>query len=110
MKKFVVLARASKSAMEQMKNVSPEDAKKGMEQWMIWAKKAGDGLVDLGSPLGNGQVLSESGSSPSDADIVGYMILQAKDMDGALDMLKDHPHLGWAEGCNLEVYESLPLP
>jgi hypothetical protein len=110
MKKFIVIARANASAMEQMKHVSPEDSKKGMEQWMIWAKKCGDGLVDLGSPLGKGQVLGKSGSSPSDSDIVGYSILQAESMDEALEMLNGHPHLGWADGCNIEVYESLPMP
>jgi len=39
MKKFIVLYHAPETAMETMKNTSPEDAKKGMEPWMAWAKK-----------------------------------------------------------------------
>lgn len=34
MKKFLVHYIAPESAMEQMKNASPEDMKKGMEPWM----------------------------------------------------------------------------
>jgi hypothetical protein len=110
MKKFIVIYRAPASALETMKEISPEDSKKGMEQWMAWAKKCGDGLVDLGSPLGNGRVLSESGSSPSESNVVGYSILQAENMEAAKEMLKGHPHLGWADGCSIEVHESLPMP
>jgi len=66
MKIFMVIYHAPASAMEQMKDVSPEEMKKGMEPWMEWAKKCGSGLVDMGSPLAGGQKLTNSGSSPSD--------------------------------------------
>ena len=110
MKKFVVIYRQPISVMEQMKNASPEDFKKGMEPWMIWVKKIGNALVDLGSPLGNGQKLTKSGSSPSKSDISGYSILQAKNMDEAKKLLKGHPHLEWPAGSSIEVYESFPMP
>jgi len=110
MKKFIVIYHASASAMEQMKDSSPEDMKKGMEQWWAWAEKCGSGLVDIGTPLAGGQKLTESGSSPSDKNVVGYSILQAEDMEGAKALLNGHPHLGWAAGCEIEVHESMPLP
>lgn len=110
MKKFIVIYPASASAMEQMQNATTEEMKKGMEQWMVWAKRCGNGLVDLGTPLGGGQKLTDSGSSPSDKDVVVYSILQAEDMDGAKGLLEGHPHLGWTSGCEIEVHESLPLP
>jgi hypothetical protein len=110
MKKFIVIYHAPTSAMEQTQNASPEDKKKGMELWMVWAKKCGNGLVDMGTPLGGGQKLTESVSSPSDKDVVGYSILQAEDMDGAKALLEGHPHLGWTSGCEIEVHESLPMP
>jgi len=25
-------------------------------------------------------------------------------------MLKENPHLGWAGGCDIEVFESMPMP
>ncbi len=93
-----------------MPNASPEDMEKGMEAWMAWAAKCGDGLVDMGSPLNGGQTVSKSGSSPSDRNVVGYSILQAEDMQGAQALLEGHPHLDWADGCEIEVHESMPMP
>jgi hypothetical protein len=110
MKKFIVLYYVPSSAEKEMNNASEEDMKKGMEAWHAWAQKCGSGLVDLGTPLGNGQKITESGSSASDKMVVGYSVLQAESMDGVKEMLKGHPHLGWAEGCEIEAYECLPLP
>ena len=110
MKNFVVIYHAPASVMEQMQNVSPEEMRKGMEPWMAWVAKIGDGLVDLGTPLSGGQKLSKSGSSPSDKDVTGYSILQAEHMQGAKALLEGHPHLEWAGRCEIEVHESMPLP
>ena len=110
MKNFVVIYHAPGSAMEYMKNATPEEMKKGMESWMAWSAKCGGALVDFGTPLAGGQRLSKSGSSPSDKNVTGYSILQAEDMDGAKALLKGHPHLEWAGGCEIEVHESLPPP
>jgi hypothetical protein len=110
MKNFIVIYHAPISATEQMAQASPEEMQKGMEPWMAWAQKCGDGLVDMGAPLANGQAVTESGTHPSHKDVVGYSVLQAESMDAAVEMLKDHPHLGWAEGCEIEVHETMPLP
>ena len=110
MKNFVVIYHAPTSFMEQAKDASPEEMQKGMEQWMEWAGKSGDGLVDFGAALSGGQKLSKSGNSPSDKNVVGYSILQAEDMQGAKALLEGHPHLEWAEGCEIEVHESMPPP
>ena len=110
MKRFVVIYHAPASFMEQAKDASPEDMKKGMESWMAWAAKCGDGLVDMGAPLVGGQKVGKSGSSPSNKDVVGYSILQAEDMGAARALLDGHPHLEWAAGCEIEVHEAMPLP
>ncbi len=110
MKNFVVIYHAPESAVEQTHNMSQEEMKKGMEAWMAWAAKTGDGLVDLGTPLMGGQKISKSGSSPSDKNVMGYSILQAEDMQGAKALLEGHPHLDWAGGCEIEVHESMPMP
>ena len=110
MKNFVVIYHAPASWMEQAQHASPEEMQKGMEQWMEWAGKCGDALVDFGAPLVGGQKLSTSGSSSSDKDVVGYSILQAEDMDGAQALLQGHPHLEWAAGCEIEVHETMPPP
>jgi hypothetical protein len=108
MRKFIVIYHAPVSAMEQMQSASPEEMKKGMEQWMAWAQKVGTGLVDLGTPLAGGQKLTKAGSSPSDKNVVGYSILQAEDMEGAKALLEGHPHLEWMG--EIEVHESMPMP
>ena len=110
MKNFVVIYHAPTAAIEQMSSASPEEMQKGMEPWMASVAKCGDGLVDLGTTLAGGQKLSDSGSSPSDKNVVGYSILQAEDIQGVIAMLQGHPHLEWASGCEIEVHESMPLP
>lgn len=109
MKKFYVIYTAPASYWEQIQNSSPEDMKKGMEQWEVWAKKCGRGLVDMGTPLSSGQKITKSGSSPSEKNVVGYSILQAENMEGAKALLAEHPHLEWTDGCEIEVYESMPM-
>ena len=109
MKKFIVLYRASQSAMDGMKNMSPEDMKKGMEPWMAWAKKCGKGLVDLGTPLGNAHKMNKESHGPIKSDIIGYSTLQADSLKEVKKMIEGHPHLNLASGCEIEVYESMPL-
>lgn len=93
---FLVLYRAEISATDQMAQISPEEAAAGMEAWMAWFGRAGDAVVDGGSPVTGG-----------DGTIGGYSILQA-DSRAALDaVLEGHPHL--AVG-TLEVLEFAAMP
>jgi hypothetical protein len=62
MGKFIVLYHASASANQQMANSSPEEMQEGMQAWMKWAEKCGSGLVDMGTPLANGQSVTTSGT------------------------------------------------
>src|SRR5438874_13810717 len=111
MKKFIVIYRAPVDLQTQTANLSKEDQAKGMEAWMTWAKNCGSKLVDLGSPLANGQMLMPGGkSSPGNLDVAGYSILQAESMDEAKSLLQSHPHLGWNAACSIEVHETMPLP
>lgn len=110
MKKFIVLYHAQKGAMDAMKGASPEEMKKGMEPWMEWAKKCGDGLLDMGTPLGNAHKMSQDHHGESDSTVVGYSILQAESWDKVKEMVENHPHLMMGNSCEVEVHESLPLP
>ena len=110
MKKFIVLYYAPVEALEKMQGMTPEQHTEGMKPWMAWMEKCGDRLVDKGAPLGNGQKVTSGGSSPSESKVIGYSILQAEDMEAAKKMLDGHRHLGWAEGCEIEVYEAMPMP
>ncbi len=107
MKKFIVLYHAPLEAMnEAQKNSTPENQAKGMEGWMKWAERCGNKLVDMGSPLMNGQQLSPGGQSKnSTKDVAGYSILQAENLEEAKKLLEGHPHLGWNASCSIEVHE-----
>jgi len=108
MKKFMVIYRSSKEAMEKMKDMTPEEMKKGMmEPWMAWMEKCGDALVDRGAPLGKVQIVTSSGSEQGADDVGTYSILQAESMDDAVKLLDGHPHLAWGE---ISVYEMKPMP
>ena len=107
--KFVVLYHAPSSANEQIAKATPEQMKAGMDGWMTWAKKAGNAVVDLGMPLGNGKKLDASGENDSAATITGYSILQANSAEVVTELLKSHPHLRM-QGFSIEVFEGLSMP
>jgi len=109
MKKFVVLYIAAQSAQAQMAESSPEAAQEGMKAWMGWAERAGDGIVDMGNPLGAGKEITATGTSDSSNGVAGYGILQAEDLAEAQALLDGHPHL-MMPGASIQVYESLDLP
>jgi hypothetical protein len=106
MTKFMVLYRSPVSAQEQMANSTPEQMQAGMEAWMTWASKAGDAVVDLGSPLGGATHLGPGSGEAS--DISGYSILQGESVEDVTNILTGHPHLDW--GGSIEVLEFLAMP
>ena len=70
----------------------------------------GDGLLDRGMPLGNGQHVTTAGVSKSTAQIMGYSMIQAESMEEALEFAKTQPHLTMGEGRSVEVLEVLTMP
>lgn len=110
MRRYIVLYHAPKNVAERFAQATPQEAQAGMEMWGEWAAKIGQGLVDMGKPLGNPMTVSKEGAKPSDSDVIGMSILQANSMDEALAMVKDHHHLHWAENCTITVLEELPIP
>ena len=110
MKKFIVIYHAPAEAMEMMAQATPEQREEGMKPWMAWKEACGDALLDLGNPLVGGVKLSPDGStSASIKEVTGYSILQAESMDAAQALLKDHPHLQWSGGCDIEVHEAVAM-
>jgi len=111
MKKFIVIYHAPADAMKEMAKASPEDQKKGMEGWMKWAKKCGHHLVDIGSPLMNGQLLMPTGKNKnSTKEVTGYSVLQAENLESAIKLIEGHPHFGYNAACSIEVHETMPIP
>ena len=103
MTKYLVLYRSKLTAAEQMAQGTPEQAQAGMEAWTAWAARAGDAVVDLGTPL---QVV-DSGGDTGDP-VGGYSILQAESNDALAKVLDGHPHT--ATGGTIETLEVLAVP
>ena len=110
MKKYIVLYTAPLTAAERFAQVTPEQAQQGMQLWFNWKEKLGSGLVDMGQQLGNAMTVTKAGVTQSDSNIVGMSIMQANSMDEALEMVKGHHHLHWAEGAGITILEEMPIP
>ncbi len=110
MRRYIVLYKAPLSVAQRFAQATPEEAMKGMQLWTAWAKKIGPALIDPGKPLGNAMHVTQKGVTKSDTQIIGMSILQANSMDEALEMVKEHHHLTWAEGTSIDVLEEMPIP
>jgi hypothetical protein len=108
MTKYMVLYRSSTPPSEQMSNMTPEQAKEGMEAWMTWAGKAGNAIVDLGSPLQSVGRVGQGGSSGQ--PIGGFSILEADSVDALKKVLDGHPHFMSPGDASIEILEFLPVP
>jgi len=110
MKKFIVIYHAPSEAVAQMAKATPEQQAEGMKPWFAWKDSIGNKLVDFGSPLmGGTRLLPDGRSEMSKREVTGYSILQAKDMEEAKALLKNHPHLAWTGGCDIEVHECVAM-
>jgi len=103
MPRYLVLYRSTMSAGEQMAAATPEAMQTVMEAWMAWGAKAGDALVDFGSPT---QQVSDGDPGPA-GGVGGYSFLQADDEASVNAVLADHPHKAMG---TIEVLEVLPQP
>ncbi len=106
MGRFVAIYRAPMTAREQMSKATPDDGK----AWMDWFGQWGEGVVDFGGMLDIGHRVGISGSSQGDPNVTGFSILEAESMEAAIAMVQSHPHLRFAEGCEIEVREYLTPP
>lgn len=103
MPKYLVLYRSPLSVGEQMAAATPEAMQASMNDWMAWGAKAGDALVDFGSPT---QPASDGDPGPA-GWVGGYSFLQAADVTMLNALLEGHPHMAIG---TIEVLEVLPQP
>jgi hypothetical protein len=110
MSKFVFIYHAPMTPAEAAPP-SPEEMAAVMGQWNAWAAKVGDGLTDFGTPLANGVRVSPGGiTAPSQREVAGYSIIEAENIDAAVELAKQHPHLNMPGGCEIEVHEAQQIP
>jgi hypothetical protein len=80
-----------------------EARQQAMAAFSKWVEQTGKALVDPGAPLGpsktvsSGTVTSGTASGPSG----GYSIIEAGDIDAAVELVRDHPFV--ARGGSLQV-------
>jgi hypothetical protein len=77
------------------------------EKWPVWFNKLGEKLVDMGSPMNNSLTLYGDGStSASTIDFNGYSIIQARNINAVISLVKDHPFLSLDKGeYSIEIFE-----
>lgn len=102
----MIIYHAPAEAMAQMANATEEQKMEGMKPWMAWKDSVGNAMVDMGAPLFGGIKLNPDGTSESSAkEVSGYSILQGRSLEEVKGHLKNHPHLAWNDGCDIEVHE-----
>lgn len=75
------------------------------DAWPGWFGRAGDRLVDMGSPLIGGLAIRNDQSTADPASRVnGYSIVEADSMSEAIALLGDHPYLTQGEAYTIEVH------
>jgi len=107
MKKFVFVLYGKPMSKDERK----ENMKKTMDEWMAWFSTFQDKMVDGGNPFRNeAKSVTDKGAETISADkwpATGYTIINAKDMDEAVDIAKGCPALK-REG-TVRVYEAMPM-
>ena len=80
-----------------------------MAKWEAWAESLGNSLVNRGTPLGNSKTISSSGvTDGGGADpLIGYSILKAENIDAAVKMVEDSPHVNY--GGTMVVAEMMAM-
>lgn len=110
MKKFVALYMAPIAEMDKMmKSSTPEDMKKGMDDWMKWADAHKKDIVELGAPLGKNKRVMKSGVFSERNEVAGFSIVQAESHEAAADIFENNPHLV-IPGAYIEVLEWVEMP
>lgn len=71
-----------------------------------WLATAGKAVIDPGTPLKPGKQLAHGTPAPKVA-IGGYSVIEAANLDAALEVLRTHPFV--ARGGTLQVDEELHL-
>jgi hypothetical protein len=80
----------------------PEVMAEAKAAFGMWLQAAGDAVVDPGAPVSTVAQVSAGKPGPK-AEIGGYSIIEATDLDAAKKLLSTHPFVG--RGGTLQVSE-----
>jgi hypothetical protein len=109
MKKFVFVYYGAVRA----EDISQENMKKVMDEWMAWFGSFQDKMVDGGNPFAPvAKSVTAKGVETISADkwpAKGYSIIHAKDRDEAVKIAKGCPALKDDPEGTVRIYEAMPM-
>lgn len=87
-----------------------EEGMAHMGNWKAWMTSLGNAVIDRGLPFGPSKTVSADGVEDGGGSnpISGITIIQAENMDAAVDMAKASPHINI--GGTIEVAEAFDMP
>ncbi len=88
---------------------STAEVEEVMTKWQSWLGGMGEDAVDFGNPGGPSKTVSASGVADDGGanPISGYSLVNAADMDAAIEMAKGCPAL--SNGGTVEVAEAMDM-
>lgn len=86
---------------------SPEEGQDNAERYMAWLNGLGDAIVNRGIPMGPPtRVTADSVASDARADrLTGLTIVEADDMDAAIEIAKNCPYIEVAALDVVQIFE-----
>lgn len=104
MSKFVLTYHGGSGMPE-----DPAEVEKLMGAWGAWFESMGAAVVDGGNPFGEAKTIAAGGATTegTDAELTGYSVITADDLDSAVTMAKGCPVLDG--GGSVQVYSALEM-
>jgi hypothetical protein len=84
---------------------SEAERQQAMAAFGAWVGATGKALVDPGALAGPSKIVSAGSVTDGAAPFNGYSILDAADLDGAVDLVRAHPYV--ESGGSLQVIEAV---
>lgn len=107
MARYMMLYRGPATPMEEF---TPEQGEQQMQAWGAWMGKIGDALVDGGAPFGGRDSVRADGTTATAAELNGYTIVEAADLEAARGLCEGHPFLSDGRAVfSVEIYELVPM-
>ena len=86
---------------------SPEQGAAHRAKWKTWIESLGDAVINPGTPLAKGKLVSASGVSEGGTNVLtGFSMVTADNMDAAIEIAQQCPYVDHG---TLEVAEVMEM-
>ena len=85
----------------------PNEAQAHQKQWFDWIGSLGDAVVNPGMPMGPPTRVTADGVAPGPTEdrLTGITIVEAEDMDAAVEMAKSSPYVEVAAVDVVQIFQ-----